>query len=111
VVGGLPVDLRSSDADTAALGRLECLKARQLRSEGASAPYGCTGVGHHFRRAARPRADDQVKNAITINIHIATLTLPSKPGNGMTVATNASPLPSYRRTSAGLPWAPGTATA
>src|SRR5262249_13785742 len=68
VVGGLPVDLRSSDADAATRGRLEGLKARQLRSEGPSAPYGCTGVGHNFRRAARPRADDQVKNAITINI-------------------------------------------
>src|SRR5215471_19094252 len=68
VVGGLPVDLRSSDADTATRGRLEGLKARQLRSEGPSATYGCPGIGHNFRRAARPRADDQVKNAITVNI-------------------------------------------
>src|SRR5262249_25206709 len=68
VVGGLAIDLRSSDADAATRGRFECLKARQLRSEGPSATDGCPGVGHNFRRAARPRADDQVKNAITINI-------------------------------------------
>src|SRR5215468_2956331 len=68
VVGGRPVDLRSSYADTATRGRLECVKARQLRSERPSATYGCPGVGHNFRRAARPRADDQVKNAVTVNI-------------------------------------------
>src|SRR5215468_8538773 len=68
VVGGLPVDLRSSYADTATRGRLECLKARQLRSECAFATYGRTGVGHDLRRAARPRADAQVKNAITISV-------------------------------------------
>src|SRR5262249_24600522 len=68
IVGRLPVDLRGSYADTATRGRLECLKVRQLRSEAPFAAYGCPGVGHNFRRAARPRADDQVKNAITINI-------------------------------------------
>src|SRR5262249_17459062 len=68
IVGRLPVDLRGSYADTATRGRLECLKVRQLRSEGPFAAYGCPGVGHNFRRAVRPRADDQVKNAITINI-------------------------------------------
>src|SRR5262245_27936596 len=68
VGGGHPVGMPSSYADTATRGRLECLKACQLRSERPFATYGCTGVGHNFRRAARPRADDQVKNAITINI-------------------------------------------
>src|SRR5262249_18780170 len=108
VIGRRHIDLRNSYAHTAARDSIERLEARQLRPEGAFATYGCTGVGHNFGRAVLPRADDQVANAIS---PIATLTLPSKPGNGMIVARNRSPLPSYRRTSAGLPGAPGTATA
>ena len=73
---------------------VERLEARELRSEGAFSAYGRAGVGHNFGRAVLPRPDDQIKNAITIKIPIATLTLPSNPGNGMMVPTNRSPLPS-----------------
>src|SRR5262249_16852008 len=68
VVGRRPIDLRNSYADPAARDRLERLEARQLRPESALATYGRTGVGHNFGRVVLPRADDQVKNAITINI-------------------------------------------
>src|SRR5215475_5264842 len=68
VVGCGPVDLRNSDADTATRGRRECLKVCQLRSEGPFATYGRTGVGHDFRRMVLAGADDQVEDAITINI-------------------------------------------
>src|SRR5262249_21173578 len=61
VVGGRPVDLRNSYADTATRGRLECLKVCQLRSEGPFATYGRTGVGHDFRRMVLAGADDQVE--------------------------------------------------
>ena len=63
-----PVDLRNSHADTATRDGIEGLEARQLRPEGAFATYGRTGVGHNFGRVVLSRADDQVKNAITINI-------------------------------------------
>src|SRR5262249_1760576 len=68
VVGRRSIDLCSSDADAAARGGVERLEARQLGPEDASPANGCTGVGHDFGRAACSGPDDQVENAITVEI-------------------------------------------
>src|SRR5581483_626464 len=62
------VDRGNGDADAAARIGTEWLKARELGAEGALAAYGRAGIRHDLARVVLSGADDQVKNAIAVDI-------------------------------------------
>src|SRR5262249_50513985 len=80
IVGRLAIDLRNGHVDTATRGGIERLEARQLRPEGAFAADGRAGIGHNLGRAVLAGTDDQVKDAITINIPHRYIDAAFKPG-------------------------------
>ena len=63
------------------------------------------GIGDDFRRVVLAGADDQVEHAIAINIPHRDIDAAFETRERDDRAINRSPLPSYRRTSAGLPGA------
>ncbi len=62
------VDLRRGDADAAARPAREGLEARELGREGAFADSRAARIGDDLRRMVLAGADDQVEDAVTVDI-------------------------------------------
>src|SRR5439155_354642 len=97
-------------------------KANTLTSVGLPGPGAVTMLSRPVEKSTKPVAmlTPERSSPYGLNVEKSAGTTPAADDSwdsytftslGTTVATNRSPLPSYRRTSAGLPGAPGTATA
>ena len=87
------------------------LEARQLCPEGAFPTYGRAGVGHNLGGVVRPAPDDQVKNAVAINIPHRYIDAAFKTGKWDDGGDKPVTVAVVQTNLAGLPEAPGMATA
>src|SRR5690242_21586760 len=68
VVGGAAADLRRCYADSALHRRVESLEVRKFRFEWPFAVKRLSRIGDHFRRMALSGADEEVIDAVVVEI-------------------------------------------
>ena len=88
------VDLRSGHADAAARRRIESLEAGKLGRERRLAVLRLARIGDDLRRVVLAGADDEIVDAVVVDVAHGDARRALKAGKGVTVATSRSPLPS-----------------